>query len=741
MIVSALSKLAGEKPTATDTRRVCEDSWLTPDLVDRARIRRVDDAEGRELVGRNGKAGEYQGLAFPYFVPGQNAVREYRIRRDNPDLELRDGSTRKRGKYLAPPGRGNMLYFVPGTPPDALANVNLPVTLVEGEKKTLALHRLARWGTEAPRWLPVGISGVWSWRGTVGKTNGPNGERRDVKGAISDLGRVVWEERLVYICFDSDVLTNTSVQAARRQLANELRMRGARVRLVTLADRGGTKVGIDDFLVSDGPEAALALFESATDTGNPDLLRLPYTDAGNAERLVLMHGKDLRYCTELKCWVVWDGRCWVRDTVGQVNRWAVDTMREMFRQAASITDESERKSAEKHARRSEQTRAVRDMLTATQCQDRISVSVLEFDQQPYLLNCFNGTVDLTTGILRPHRRGDLLLKHCPHPYDPSAKCPKFVKFLEQAMGDHAEASAARVEAAHVRFEFLQKAAGMSLTGDVSEKVVICCFGPKDAGKTTFLNAVRYALGEDYSGQVLIESLMANTRQSDNNSKADLAELLGKRFVTTSEAESSQRLAEGRLKYLTQGAYSKVKAARKYENPIEFDATHTLWLDANERPQIRSTDSSVWDRLKPVPFEFPVGPDEIDKQLPQKLRAEASGILACLVQGSLRWQREGLGETPDVAEARRLWREECDPLKEFIADECELSLGDPEAFVYAGALRARYDEWCNESGEKALSRRVLAKRLRTLGCREGKRYDDDGKQQRIWEGIRLARHKT
>ena len=526
--MNAPSHLVGVLPGPDDVRKL-EESWLTAKIVEQAGIRRVDDSEARKLVGRNGQAGEYQGLAFPYFLPGEEYVREYRIRRDHPDLEYKEGKPKQRAKYIDPPGRGNMLYFVRGTLPETLSDTSLPITFVEGEKKTLALHRLATWETTKARWLAVGLSGVWNFRGTVGKTNGANGERRDVKGVIADFDRIVWDDRLVYICFDSDIHTNPSVEAARRQLANELRIRGAHVRLVTLPNRESAKVGVDDLLASDGPGIALALFDDATETGESDLLRQPHTDADNAERLVLMRGSDIRHCSELKCWLVWDGQRWTRDTVGQVHLWAIDTMREMYRQASGITDESKCKPAEVHARKSEQARVVRDMLTLAQCQPGIAVSLLEFDRQPYLLNCSNGTLELKTGTLRPHRRSDLLMKLCPHPYAPKAKCPEFIKFLERAMGDRDGASAAQVEAAYVRVEFLEKAIGMSLTGDVSEKVIICCFGPKDTGKTTFLNAIRHTLGEDYAGQILIESLMANTRQSDNNSKTDLMDLLGKRF--------------------------------------------------------------------------------------------------------------------------------------------------------------------------------------------------------------------
>ena len=41
-----------------------ERSWLTPEVVEQARIRRVDDATGRELVGRSGRSGEYAGLTL-----------------------------------------------------------------------------------------------------------------------------------------------------------------------------------------------------------------------------------------------------------------------------------------------------------------------------------------------------------------------------------------------------------------------------------------------------------------------------------------------------------------------------------------------------------------------------------------------------------------------------------------------------------------------------------------------------
>jgi len=218
------------------------------------------------MVGRKGR-GNYAGLIFPYMWPGETSVREYRLRRDSPELESgRDGTLKERQKYLSPPGRGNLLYFPCGIDPSHLKDTSIPVIITEGEKKTLALQRLARWKFSAPRFVPVGLSGVWNWRGIVGKEAGPDGGLRPVKGPIPDLGRVEWKSRRVVILFDSDVKRNPDVERARKALATELGGRGADVVLVDLPDMHGMeKTGADDFLKhpDGGPERMLRLIESA----------------------------------------------------------------------------------------------------------------------------------------------------------------------------------------------------------------------------------------------------------------------------------------------------------------------------------------------------------------------------------------------------------------------------------------------------------------------------------------------
>ncbi len=148
------------------------------------------------------------------------------------------------------------------------------MAVVEGEKKALALWRLARYETERRRFISAAIAGVWSWRGNVGKANGPRGERIDLKGPIPDLGRIAWKGRRVFIVFDANVHTNDSVNWARKGIARELTTRGAEVKFVNLPEDCGVN-GIDDLLAIWGPARALELFEKSVSGSRLDVVLSP----------------------------------------------------------------------------------------------------------------------------------------------------------------------------------------------------------------------------------------------------------------------------------------------------------------------------------------------------------------------------------------------------------------------------------------------------------------------------------
>ena len=243
-------------------------SWIDKETAERALLRRVTSLEGAELVGQK-DGHDYAGIVFPNIWPGESRAREFRLRRDSPEVTYEKGVKKYLRKYLSPPGRGNLLYFMPGTSAELLDDTDLPVVITEGEKKGIALCRLA-WGSisdtsERQRFLSVALPGVWNWRGTVGKEAGPNGNRRDVKGVIPDFNRMVWTDRKVIIAFDSDVRTNDKVRAARQELARHLIHEcGAQVHFLEIpVNSTAGKTGIDDLLASAGPDKVLSLIDRA----------------------------------------------------------------------------------------------------------------------------------------------------------------------------------------------------------------------------------------------------------------------------------------------------------------------------------------------------------------------------------------------------------------------------------------------------------------------------------------------
>ncbi len=303
--------LPGTDLTPADLAKLAK-CGITPELARAALLRRVASNEGGTLVGRKGAA-DYAGIVFPYVWPGELSPREYRLRRDRPEYEQQaDGSLKERNKYLSPPGKGNLLYLPPQVRSEWLNDVGLPLIVTEGEKKTLALSALAWHGlgdaAEVPRFLPVGLAGVWSWRGTIGKTTGPGGDRCDVKGPIADLSRIAWKGRKVTILYDVNCRTNESVQAARATLARELAGRGGRIyHFAWPNDTPADVNGIDDMVAAVGAATAIELIDAAVPAwhGTRGQESKPFPGSASAGSLTTRRLADIQ--ARPVCWL-WPGR-------------------------------------------------------------------------------------------------------------------------------------------------------------------------------------------------------------------------------------------------------------------------------------------------------------------------------------------------------------------------------------------------------------------------------------------------
>lgn len=439
----------------------------------------------------------------------------------------------------------------------------------------------------------------------------------------------------------------------------------------------------------------------------------PLTDYGNGERLVRQHGGDIRYCYERRRWLVWTGKVWSWDSGDRIVSLAKQTVRSIYVQAANELDENYRKEVASFAKRSESQARIEAMIALAQSEPGIPVNVNELDSNHWLFNCLNGTLDLKTGELLPHRKEDLLTVLIPINYDPNAACPLWLTFLDRITNGDKELQG-----------YLQQAVGCSLTGDTKSQVLFFLYGTGNNGKSTFITTIRKLVGE-YGEKVNTDLFMVRDKNTGGPNEA-LANLKGKRLVVASELEEGRKLAVSLIKDMTGG--ETIKADRKYEHEIEYQPTHKLWLVGNHQPVITDTTLSIWRRVKLIPFRVTIPLDEIDPDLPSKLEGEFPGILAWAVKGCLSWLSGGLGEPKAVTDATGAYRQGQDILGDFLEDVCVL--GD-SFWIPKAELKESYQQWCQENGTEPVSQRTFKARLIEKGILDGK-----SGAIRLWKGVTL-----
>lgn len=417
----------------------------------------------------------------------------------------------------------------------------------------------------------------------------------------------------------------------------------------------------------------------------------------------------MRYCSGLG-WLAWDGTHWRWDDTGKVKRRIKKVVRSLYAIAADIDDETDRKLLLTFARECERQAKITAVAALAESELPIPIRADELDADPWLLNAPNGTVDLHTGELRPHRREDLLTKLTGVPFDPAAEAVRLLKFLNEIFDKGEELIA-----------FVQRSLGAALVGLVREHVLHVLHGVGANGKSTLLETIKAVL-RDYAMIAAPRLLMLKRHDAH---PTELAELRAMRLIAAIESGEGRRLDEERVKQLTGG--DTIKGRYLYRDFFEFTPSHTVLLGTNHKPEILGTDLAIWRRIRLWPFNVLIPPERQDKALKEKLLEEGPAILGWLVQGCLDWQeRGGLGEPEAVRVATESYRGEQDTVQRFLNECCVL---DPDRRTAAGNFHERFVKW---SGE-----RISMRRLNDLMREAG--YELSGRStggRRFWEGIGL-----
>ena len=404
-----------------------------------------------------------------------------------------------------------------------------------------------------------------------------------------------------------------------------------------------------------------------------------WNDTGNSERLLRKYGNIIRYAAGR--WYVWSGKFWRQDYYHKVDRMAKYVGREILADSELLPDEKDRKLMARFAIASGDRARRSNMISCASVAPGVVKLPTDFDQDLWVFNCQNGTIDLRTGELKAHSPLDNITKISPVTFDPTATCPQWDKFMLEVMCGNQE-----------MVDFLSMATGYSLTGDTRAQVMFFNHGEGENGKGVFLETLAFIIG-DYSYTSAFDTFVYHEK-GNRDIRNDLAALVGVRFLSAEESSEGHRLDEALIKQLT--GENTITTRFLYQDEFSYKPNFKIWMSSNFRPSIRTTDWGTWRRVKIIPWDFRVTQANRDEQLKSKLRHEAPGILNWMLHGLAGYvsARYKMHFPAIVDNATAEYRISQDVVGQFISARCNLS-----GKVTVAELYSAFKIWAELSRER------------------------------------------
>lgn len=481
------------------------------------------------------------------------------------------------------------------------------------------------------------------------------------------------------------------------------------------------------------------------------LSTLDQNDTGNGKRLLAHFGDDMCY-VRFAGWHGWTGALWdpengndmaERNAQEVVQRIKIEAQylkfsakeQKLMDRAVEEEDADAKKAVESALEKRKAKRfgfaitsgnSARTSAMLSQARPHKTVKIDDLDQDAMLLNVENGTLVMSVEVaekiegcsdisnktasisMKPHDRRDLISKVAAVTYDPKAKRPQWMEFLDRFQPDK------EIQ------KFLQVFHGYALTGAAGEQKFIYNYGRGGNGKSIFVETIGDLMGT-YRCTVNPESISGQGQRQGHQASPDIARMVDKRFVTVEELPRGEPLKENLIKALTGGG-GAFTARHLNEGFFEFRPVFKACITGNDMPYIAGTDEGIWRRVLIVPWSVKI---PVAEQLPfgevlKMYETERSGILNWLLEGCQIYLEEGLEQ--HIPEAVKLttedYRDSMDPLGRFI-DDCIVKTepdehGKPLYKVRARDMYNAYLRWCREEPVKPWNETSFGKELPKRG---------------------------
>ena len=461
-------------------------------------------------------------------------------------------------------------------------------------------------------------------------------------------------------------------------------------------------------------------FDKLSNLNPIDDAKYPWTDIGAGMLFADFYQEKLRYVPERKSWFYYENGIWTHDIGGLKAMklcMAIANLLHMY--ALKIEDEHKRKIYMDYSKKWQSHNYRVNILKDAQVYHPISIS--EFDSDPYIFNCKNGTLDVRKRTCQEHKSSDKLTKISNVVFDSNAHSDRWDNFILEIMSGDIE-----------KAKFLQKIFGYGLTGDTRHECMTILYGASTRnGKGTLCESVLKVLGS-YGCTARPETIAQKSNTNSSQPSEDIARLAGVRFVNISEPGKGLVLNAAQVKSMT--GNDTLNARFLHENSFDFRPLFKLYINTNYLPTVNDMTIFTSGRIIIIPFERHFDESEQDKSLKKEFAKDEvqSAILNWLLDGYELLQKEGLAIPQSVKDTTAQYQHNSDKLQLFI-DEC-MEQGDYEEKT--STIYLSYRNWCIENGHYAESMRNFKQSLDAIVPVVRKRPKVGGEKTTMVTGYRL-----
>jgi phage/plasmid-associated DNA primase len=353
--------------------------------------------------------------------------------------------------------------------------------------------------------------------------------------------------------------------------------------------------------------------------------------------------------------------------------------------------------------------------------------VEEFDADPTRVHLKDGLLNLVTYQVEPETPEYLSFAKVHMRYDPQARCPEVIAFIDEAHDNSVD-----------KLHDIDFIAACLYNRPIKKSKLD--WGETDSGKTTYQHLVEAALGPENVCHISPQEL-ENDRFIAYNIVGKLAQLYG---------DVDKKSLDKSTKFKTTTGGDTISVQRKHGQPFDYAPRAKGIFAANQIPETEDESDAFFNRWVPEhwPFIFKedgkyakgadgklvrINDTKKDPYVIDRMTTETelSGLLnICLRRLPLIAQSKSIPYAPSIDEVRQIWLVNSDFIRLFLYETVRKEDGE----IDRQPLYLSYHAWCFQKGITPDTQRTFNNRVEWIMGAKKLDTTREGKDVQLWKGL-------